>query len=91
MSKRLRKPNAEGGRLLIVVALLHDSRVESRLEGHIRSYAKIRQRLYLDEPDKNGLPRTRVAVYVIEAMDPRLLRSSLKALENSRDLEVIIR
>ena len=76
---------------MIIISLLHDSRVEPRLEGHIRTYSKIKQRLYLDEPDKNGQPRTRVAIYVVEPVDPRLLRSSLRALENHRDLEVIIR
>ena len=93
MSKRLRKPNDEGGRPLIVVALLHDSRVESRLEALIRDFSKVRQRLFLSEDDKNGEPRTRVAVYIVEPQDVRLLKSSLKALENARSsgLELIVR
>ena len=78
---------------LVIIGLLHDARVEPRLEGHIRTYALIRQRLYLDEPDKNGEPRPRVAVYIVEPTDARLLRSSLRALEKARSsgLELIIR
>jgi len=77
----------------VIVALLHDARVEPRLEGLIRDHAKVRQRLQLTEEDKNGEPRPRVSVYVVEARDGRLLKSSLKALEKARtpSLEVIIK
>jgi len=78
---------------IVIVALLHDARIEPRLEGLIRDHAKVRQRLHLSEPDKNGEPRPRVSVYIVEARDGRLLRSSLRALQKARNqsLELIIR
>jgi len=44
-------------------------------------------------PTVIGEPRPRVSVYVVEARDGRLLKSSLKALEKARtpSLEVIIK
>jgi len=77
---------------LTVLALLGDARVESRVENIIRRHSKVKSRTYIEEADKNKVPRTRVAVYLVEAEDPRLLRSSLKGLENHRaGLEIIIR
>ena len=75
-----------------ILCLLHDARVEARLERLIRSHARVRGRSYIEEDDKNQISRVRVAVYLVETDDPRLLKSSLRGLENHRSgLEVFIR
>jgi hypothetical protein len=77
--------------LIAILAIINDARVTRRLEATIKDYAKIRSIHYLTEEDKNGWPQIRIAIYMVEAMNPRLLRSSLRNIENNRDCEIIIR
>jgi len=74
-----------------IVAVLDHTRTALKLESTIKNHAKIRSMHYLTEEDRNGWPQIRVAIYMAEATDLRLLKSSLANIANSRDCEILIR
>jgi len=84
-------PDAEPVQRVAVVAVLDHTRTALKLETTIKRYAKIRSMHYLTEEDKNGWPQIRVAIYMAEATNLRLLKSSLANIANNRDCEILIR
>lgn len=92
MSVQRKGRKAPATQILTVLALFDDARSESRVERLIRRHSRVKGRTYLEEDDKNQVPRVRVAVYLVETDDARLLKSSLKALANHRSgVELLIR
>ena len=76
----------------VVVVVYDDARKFPNVEKIMEKYGKFRHRNYTPIENRYGSPIDRVAVYILESVaSDRLIKSALKNVEASGDVEIIIR
>ena len=75
----------------VIVAVVGHAKITQQLETVIKNFAAIRSMHYLTEPDTHNWPQIRVAIYMVDAYDLRVLKSSLRNLENHKKCDILIR
>ena len=81
----------QGSRYAVVV-VFNDARVAPRVEKLMGKYGKIKHRTYHSIEDRYDNPIDRIAIYTLEnVMSDRDIKSILKNIELSGDIEIIIK
>lgn len=73
-----------------IIATVRHTKLTQKLETMIKKFAAIRSIHYLTSPDRHKWPQVRVAIYMVDVNDMRLLKSSLSNLENNEDMNILI-
>lgn len=78
--------------IFAIVVVFNDARKVPRVEKILEKYSKVKQRHYVGVENRYGTPVDRVAVYIVDSViSDRVIKSTLKNVETTGDIEVIIK